>query len=240
MNDTVLIIGSAPDAVRAKEFDARRFDAIVVLNNAWRIRDDWTRAIYPDDLPVENRPQITDPDRQSIITSGDYVPSNNVFGGVVYAGATMAFTAAYWVLDALKPKRLAFVGCDMIYDQLDGDSHFYGKGEADPLRDDPTLQSLEAKANRLAALARQAGCDCINLSIGSASRLTFPRASADEIDVYQPLQFDEVAIERALQEERIAGQYFPSGDYWNSDTPPNGRVLKIIDDLWLKTVVSAG
>ena len=82
--------------------------------------------------------------------------TTTAFGGIVYAGATMAFTAGYWALSALQPRVLAYLGCDMIYPQ--GQTHFYGTGAADPLRPDPTLQNLRAKSARLELLAARAGC----------------------------------------------------------------------------------
>src|SRR6185437_2716528 len=152
---TVLVIGSAPEAVEARKFDARGVAHIVAINNAWRVRPDWTHLVHPEDFPADRRPGPAQ--QQRIVTYRDYVPANNRFGGIVYAGGTMAFSAAYWVLDALQPDIMAFCGCDMVYDRPTGQSHFYGNGEADPLRPDPTLQSLEAKANRLAILAAEQG-----------------------------------------------------------------------------------
>ena len=40
----VLIIGSGPNAVKAAELETA-FDAIVVINNAWRVRPDWSHLI---------------------------------------------------------------------------------------------------------------------------------------------------------------------------------------------------
>ena len=52
----VLIIGSGPNAVNAAELEIA-FDAIVVINNAWRVRRDWSHLIYPYDFPKERWPQ---------------------------------------------------------------------------------------------------------------------------------------------------------------------------------------
>jgi hypothetical protein len=90
---------------------------------------------------------------------------------------TMAFTAGYWALGALQPDIIAYVGCDMVYSTENGKtSHFYGSGSADPLRNDMTLQSLEAKSNRLMALANKENCAVLNMSTLPESRLTFPSA----------------------------------------------------------------
>ncbi|MGB2016505.1 MAG: hypothetical protein ACPHWV_04070, partial [Candidatus Puniceispirillum sp.] len=37
----ILILGSAPNSVLAADWPRGLFDRIVVINNAWRIRDDW-------------------------------------------------------------------------------------------------------------------------------------------------------------------------------------------------------
>ena len=110
---TVLILGSAPDAVSAQQFDLTRVNALVALNNAWSIRPDWTHAIYPEDFPAQRRPSPQS--GQALVTFEQYVPANNAYGGIIYAGATMAFTAAYWVLHQLEPDLLLFCGCDMIW-----------------------------------------------------------------------------------------------------------------------------
>ncbi len=233
---TILLIGSAPDAVRAKKLDSTLFHTIVAINNAWQIRPDWTHSIYPDDLAEDKRSEPAQ--FQSLVTSAEYVPANNALGGIVYAGATMAFTAAYWALETFKPDQMAFIGCDMIYDDA-GQNHFYGKGTADPLRDDPTLQILEAKSNRLMAFAKRHGCTCLNLSERPLSRLTFARADAAlEPTADLPVLIDE-EIDKALAMEQKAGQYFPGGDYWNDARPLNKQALLAIDEQWMKIVVAS-
>lgn len=226
---TVLIIGSGPNAVNARQWDGSGFDSIVAINNAWAVRPDWTHHVFPDDFPEERRPEAL-AEGQVRVTSADYVPSNNRFGGIAYAGGTMAFTAAYWALDALKPDRLAFIGCDMMY-AASGNTHFYGQGTADPLRPDPTLQSLEAKAARFQALAAGAGCAVINLS-NAPSRLTFPRAMPDQMGRHSPIVPDRVAFGAALAAEKSAGLVFPSGKYWKEITDEDWATLARIDRLW--------
>ncbi len=242
---TVLILGSAPDAVSAQHFDLDRISALVALNNAWSIRPDWTHAIYPEDFPAQRRPSPKAD--QELVTHEQYVPANNAFGGVIYAGATMAFTAAYWALHQLEPDMMLFTGCDMIYDQLHGRSHFYGKGAADPLRDDPTLQSLEAKANRLMVLAAEKACACANLSDLPASRLTFPRFDSRTLETLcetdqQKLlhqitgNLNPEQIEAAKTREDQAALIYPAGDYWNSDLELDPSALQEIDSIWLNSV----
>lgn len=242
---SVLLLGSAPDAVRARNFDLSNFSAVVVLNNAWRIRDDWTHIVYPEDFAEERRP--ADTSGRQVVEYDQFVPANNAFGGIVYAGGTMAYTGGYWVLHALQPDLLAFLGCDMVYDGDPAKSHFYGQGEPDPLRDDPTLQSLEAKSNRLLLMALERGCICVNLSDKDRSRLTFERIDADllsgslaQMREQAKRRYDgsvnRTMVDQALDAEKAAGCYYESGDYWNSDPPLDAAQLSRIDDLWLKAI----
>ena len=230
----VLILGSAPDALRAATWPKRESCKIVSINNAWRIRDDWDYNIHPDDFPAENRPRPADRS-QEIIGSSLYVPANNRFGGIVYAGATMAFTAGYWALSALKPRVLAYLGCDMVYNGQY--THFYGRGRPDPLRADVTLASLEAKSARLMTIAAQRHCSCINLSQEPDSRLLFPRAghTARAADIPIP-GHDPEAANRALRLEQEAGYLVEDGRYWNCDTSFDPDILARIDQLWLSAV----
>ena len=223
------------------------FDAIVAINNAWRIRSDWTYLVHAGDFPDERKP-VAGPG-QSVISYEAYVPANNSFGGIVHAGGTMAFTAAYWALECLRPDIMAFCGCDMIYDQKDGRSHFYGTGRADPLRPDPTLQSLEAKSNRLMLLAAAERCLCVNLSQLSRSRLTFPRLDAHRLSGECELVHAEglqsisgrigsTGMKRALTLETAMGMIAPSGDYWNHLDMLDPTAISVIDELWLSSVQS--
>ena len=141
----ILIIGSAPDSVNATKWKNISFDKIVAINNAWKVRKDWTNCIYPEDFPEHKRPKSSK--TQTVHSSEEYVKAQNHFGGFVYAGGTMAFTAGYWVLYKFKPQIICYTGCDMVY--TGEKTHFYGKGKADPLRKDKTLNNLLAKSARL-------------------------------------------------------------------------------------------
>ena len=145
----ILMLGSAPMAAEAAAWPRGPFDLVLAINNAWRIRSDWDVAIHPHDFPVE-RQAVAGPG-QRVVTETEFVPAQNAYGGFVYAGATMAFTAAYWALHALRPSVIAVYGCDMQY-PAQGPTHFYGTGTPDPLREDITLRSLEAKSARLRVL----------------------------------------------------------------------------------------
>lgn len=242
LKNSVLVIGSAPNAVLAKNLPRDLFTHIVVINNAWQIRDDWDYLIYPDDFPVERHPKQIQA-HQHVITSSEYVPIQNDYGGFVYAGGTMAFTAAYWVLGHLKPDMIVFIGCDMVY-PAGSPTHFYGTGAADPLRSDVSLQSLEAKSRRFDYHAISQGCLCFNLTNLAESRLTYSRIVMDDIARIQHLELSQlldiarygISAEKAvdvLAEERSLGYYFRSGKYWEHLAEISAESVREVDRMWL-------
>ena len=194
---TVLILGSAPMVTEARAWSRAPFDRIVAINNAFAVRPDWDFMVHPWDFPGERVPLPLP--GQTIVTEAEFVPAQNAYGGFVYAGATMAFTAAYWALQALRPRVLAVFGCDMQY-PAGGQSHFYGRGTPDPLRPDITLQSLEAKSARLMVLAAMQGCAVVNLSAGP-SRLMLPRADRGAVAGARPLRFNRGLVSAAMARE---------------------------------------
>jgi hypothetical protein len=227
---SVIIMGSGPGVLKAQDW-AKGGTQLVAINNAWQVRPDWDVLIHPDDFPPERRPATTAPDQQ-IVTAAEYVPVQNSFGGFVYAGGTMAFTAAYWALRALRPKVLGIIGCDMVYPAT-GPTHFYGTGTADPLRADVTLRSLEAKAARFMVLAARAGCAVVNLSDAPESRLVYPRAKRAEMDGHRPLTFDQRLVEAALHREAELGYLVPSGKYWKEEHRFDPAEIDRVDAMWL-------
>ena len=223
----VLMLGSAPMVVEAAAWP-RRFDRVLAINNAWRVRSDWDFSIYPWDFDAA-RVAVAGPG-QCLVTEADFVPAQNRYGGCVYAGATMAYTAAYWALDALRPRVLAVFGCDMHYPP--GQTHFYGTGTPDPLRDDITLRSLEAKSVRLMVMAAQQGCAVVNLSSGP-SRLLLPRAALADVAAARPLAFDPAIVQAAQRRERALGYLAPSGRYWEDLSAYDLAEIDALDALWL-------
>jgi hypothetical protein len=156
----------------------------------------------------------------------------------------MAFTAGYWALGALKPDVIAYIGCDMVYDAKPGQmTHFYGSGTADPLREDVTLQSLEAKSLRLQALAGRNGCAVVNLSNLPSSRLLMPRIDLQMLEnmTQNPssVKFNNLAVENALHAESELGYWVKSGRYWEETEQFDSEKLRAIDSLWLKTTAEA-
>ena len=105
----VLMLGSAVMALRARAWPKQAFDRVLAINNAWRLRPDWDAMIHPWDFPADRVPQPGA--GQRVVTEADFVPAQNAYGGFVYGGGTMAFTAAYWALHALRPRMIAAFGC---------------------------------------------------------------------------------------------------------------------------------
>jgi len=225
----ILILGSGPNVTKAADWPRASFDVVVAINNAWRVRPDWDYLIHPSDFPPDRQPRRLTK-TQRIITYETYVPAQNALGGFVYAGGTMAFTAGYWALHELRPQVMAFMGCDMVYDAAQ--THFYGQGSADPLRQDVTLRSLEAKSARLQAMAHGRGCQTLNLS-KAPSRLVFPRATVDELSVRNTP--DAAAVDHALGLEAAANYHVPSGKYWKEESRFDPEVIDEIDAAWRAT-----
>ena len=229
----VLMLGSGPDVLSARRMSRPAFDTIVTINNAWRVRRDWDYLVHPEDFPADRRP-VTLAAGQRVITATDFVPAQNAYGGFVYGGGTMAFTASYWALQALRPRVMAYLGCDMVYPAR-GPTHFYGTGSPDPLRPDVTLRSLEAKAARLQVLAATQGCALVNLGTGP-SRLVFPRASLADLPGLHPRAFHAAAVDAAQRAEAALGYMVASGRYWEQADCFDPAAIDQIDTLWRRAV----
>ncbi|MEX0328378.1 MAG: hypothetical protein AB3N07_06610 [Ruegeria sp.] len=224
----VLILGSAPSALSARDWPRGGFSHIIAINNAWRVRSDWDILIHPEDFPDANKPDVIG-SHQRIVTAHEYVPLQNEYGGFVYAGGTMAFTAGYWALAALKPAVIAYFGCDMVYPRS-GKTHFYGTGAADPLRCDVTLRSLEAKSARLALFGAAQGCGVVRLSTGE-SRLVFPPVPMERLgEASMPCP---KSMGPALKRESELGYFDPTGRYWDKQHKYDPARIDALDRLWL-------
>ena len=225
---SILLLGSGPGVVRCAPWPREPFDRVVVINNAWRVREDWDDLVYPWDFPADRLPESP---RGRLVNEDEFVPAQNHYGGFVYAGATMAFTAAYWVLAEYRPRVLAFLGCDMHY-PASGPTHFYGTGTPDPLRADITLQSLEAKSARLRIFAADQGCALVNLSEGP-SRLALPRATPETLPE-TPAPYDAARAAEARAREVALGYTVPSGRYWEEIARFDPAELRALDAIWLE------
>ena len=118
-------------------------------------------------------------------------------------------------------------------------THFYGKGTADPLRDDITLKNLTAKSARLEAIANTQGCSIVNLSRLPSSNLIFPRQKIS--DLYKGLkpkshQIKHDKIKIALGKESSLGYFVEDGRYWEKMALFNSREITKLDNIWLSTI----
>ena len=225
----ILIIGSAPDALEAQSFNRELFQGIVAINNAWNVRNDWDYCIFPDDFPENRRPNENK--KQRLIGSEQYVPLQNKYGGFVYSGGTMAFTTGYWVLGHFKPKTIAYIGCDMVYDGED--THFYGRGTPDPLRKDPTLKNLKAKSARLEAIAASQNCSIFNLSKRPKSNLVFRRTNLEDIPKEpSPRRLNNDLLKVVLEKEKSLGYFTKNGKYWKHLDKFEQKKIDMLDELW--------
>ena len=232
MKKKILIIGSAPDAIVARKWVKHPFHHVVAINNAWQVRKDWTHCIFPEDFPAKKQPNPTED--KTLHSAKEYVKAQNHFGGFVYAGGTMAFTAGYWVLYKFRPNFIGYIGCDMIYKGYK--THFYGKGNADPLREDKTLKNLPAKSARLAALASMQGCRIVNFSELPQSNLIFPRQKMQELyDGIKPkkIQFNQDKIKLALNKEKELGYFVKDGKYWKKMKTFDSKKIQELDSIWM-------
>lgn len=245
MPRTVLVLGSAPDSLQSRHWPREVFSSVVAINNAWRVRPDWDYLVHADDFPDDRLPGDLAGSSSVTVTSSDFVPAQNAFGGFVYAGGTMAFTAAYWALRVLKPDILVFAGCDMIYPSA-GSTHFYGKGTPDPLRDDVTLRNLEAKSCRLFQSALGEATLCLNLSQLPKSRLAIPRVSLgllqrmttrrlEAVTLMFKEATDTASVALAQSLESQCGYFVESGRYWEHFADFDASKLREIDELWLSS-----
>ena len=228
----IVILGSGPNAPDAARWDRAHFDKLVAINNAWRIREDWDFSIYPEDFPEDRRVDQVRPG-QNLVEADAFVPAQNAYGGFLYGGATMAFTAAYWALYALRPRRIGLFGCDMVYGS--GKTHFYGKGTADPLRADASLRSLEAKCARLMVHAALQGCAIVNLS-DAPSRLVAPRVNIRDLRAAEPLPFQEIPAQWADAEEHRLNYTTPEGWHTHLAGTMDLAAMDRIDDAWRTAV----
>ncbi len=239
-----LILGSGPNVLDCVSWTKYPDTVIVAINNAWRVRSDWDCLVCPEDFPEDHRPSLLERSpKQKVQGPDEFVPANNRFGGILYCGATMAFTTGYWVLDQLRPDIMAYLGCDMVYTPTDSRTHFYGTGTADPLRSDISLQDLAAKSNRLMIKANEHSCLCVNLSQSPESRLTFPRLSYEQL-----MQFDTSKVSQTLESSRLnikheevelaeelereLGYYVDSGKYWEEAENWDFGAILSVDRHW--------
>ena len=227
----VLIIGSAPDATKARELDLTFFDTVIVINNAWKIISNWNELIFPYDFPDNKKPKSIGK-QQRFVTEKEFVPAQESLGGFVYAGATMTFTAGYWALVEHKPSLMCFLGCNMVYPS-NTQTHFYGSGRKDPLRDDISLTSLKAGSRRLLAIAKMRNCDLISLSSG-VTNLDIPQLDFSQLDNFHTsIVLDRQRVADAFLLEESFGYFFIGKKYWEFLDQIDKSHLIELDRAWV-------
>ena len=227
----VLIIGSAPDATKARELDLTFFDTVIVINNAWKIISNWNELIFPYDFP-DNKKTKSMGKHQRFVTEKEFVPAQESLGGFVYAGATMTFTAGYWALVEHKPSLMCFLGCNMVYPS-NTQTHFYGSGRKDPLRDDISLTSLKACSRRLLAIAKMRNCDLISLSSG-VTNLDIPQLDFSQLDNFHTsIVVDRQRVADAFLLEESFGYFFRGKKYWEFLDQIDKSHLIELDRAWV-------
>lgn len=220
--------------MKARNWPRTAFNRITVINNAYRIRPDWDDHVFPFDFSSDALPALSAGQRR--IEQDRFVPAQNLYGGFVLAGATMAFTTAYWALAEYSPRVLAFFGCDMYY-PTQGSTHFYGTGRPDPLRPDISLRSLPAKSARLMQIAAAQGCACVNLSYGP-SALVFQRVELDQLSsISAPEAHPKTTY--LLRREASLGYETPSGRYWLELHRFDPNQIDTLDAAWLETAATS-
>lgn len=233
----LLILGSGPNVRTAQSWPKAWFDEIVVMNNAWRVRPDWDTLVFPEDFPADRHPAEVR-GKQRYVEADAFVPAQNAYGGFVFAGATMAYTTAYWALATMRPSVMAFMGCDMVYPKT-GDTHFYGTGAADPLRDDVTLRDLGAKSARLAVIAAAQGCACVNLSEDPSSLVFSRRLPRYARGAIAP-PVDRAAIVELRARENALGYTTLDGRYDTTGADMDIAALDALDVAWRAALSEPG
>ncbi len=227
----VLIIGSAPDATKVRELDLTFFDTVIVINNAWKVISNWNELIFPYDFPDDKKPKLI-AKKQRFVTEKEFVPAQESLGGFVYAGATMTFTAGYWALVEHKPSLICFLGCNMVYPS-NTQTHFYGSGRKDPLRDDISLTSLKACSRRLLAIAKMRNCDLISLSSGFTN-LDIPQLDFSQLDNFHTsIVVDDQRVVDAFLLEESFGYFFRGKKYWEFLDQIDKSHLIELDRVWV-------
>lgn len=186
----VLIIASGHSAFEYFDYPYKENGwKIVVVSNAWKLTEDWEYCIHSCDIK-EKPPNI-----KNKITTKEYIPSLNKYGGHKQCGHSIVLAASYYILDHFKPSVIGYLGCDMNYTPNEnGHTHFYGigydisdKNISDPDHmiklygnDDP--EYLTNIYNRFAQIAKENNCDVYNFSSEINTRLPHKKKTPKEID----------------------------------------------------------
>ena len=192
IENSTLIVGSAPDARAITDATIPKSVSLIAMNNAWRLRPDFLIHICPNDFPDANKPPADYKLRR--VQNRGYTAGVRRAGGTLFCGATMAFVTGYFALSARSERIIGFVGCNMVYDGPE--THFYGKGEPDPIKVDmatyASIKNLKAKAARLFLYGLLQDTLMLNMLPHSDGQLILPttKHEGDITERYQALMSD--------------------------------------------------
>ena len=242
IENSSLVVGSAPEAVCVSDADIPRSVFTVAVNNAWRLRPDFRVHVAPNDFPAANSPPPSYPAIQ--IRNVGYAPALRRAGGVLFSGTTMSVCAGYYTMHSWHNRIVTFVGCNMVYGG--SQTHFYGKGDADPLKKEPwvypSIKNLPAKTSRMFLIALLMDTLMINLLPLPGSLLHIPttRHAGDITDQYRAIMADKEVHRLLAQATSIWMQerHFPADRHTTNFTPiaQDPQLMAFIDginDQWL-------
>jgi len=104
------------------------------------------------------------------------------------------------------------------------------------LREDPSLRSIEAKANRFEYFASKENCSVVNISEKKLSRLTFKKIDVSLLadgSFNFKRKLNQANVDTALCMESKLNYFVESGKYWKELTRFNLSKIDDLDKLWL-------
>ena len=153
----VLVLGSGPTGEMIKDFDLSNH-YVIGINHSWMLTPFWTHLLYPDDYTGELPTKLNQ--FQKIVDNTIYMKHNLRYGNLQDRGDAMLFNSLYFSLQ-FKPKTIGCLGNDLYYPKK-GKTHFYGKGNPDPLRH--TEEYLIQKFERFRRIAKSQNIEVVNFS----------------------------------------------------------------------------
>mgnify|MGYP006996124937 FL=1 len=94
------------------------------------------------------------------------------------------------------------------------------------------MRDLGAKSARLALVAAEQGCSCVNLS-KDPSALLFPRAEPDSLRNRRVnLDLDRARYAALREKEDALGYHTPTGRYWEDIRKVDPNAVAALDQGW--------
>jgi len=183
----VLIVGSGLSIHQLDQLDTRAW-IVVALNHAWRYSPEvFHYLVHSEALPGSARPSPGLFPPGHVLSYAEYHPcvrecasrvadlcGDELTHPAMYlTGHLIHFNASYWALLQLRPRLIAYLGCDFDYSHPE-QTHYYGKGQAvfAMERGRAPLTTYFQRQTRLFAVL---GVALFNLSTASRTLLPYPR-----------------------------------------------------------------